>query len=82
MIRHNLGREDVSFDLASKIKVGRLCEAFPGLPPSIVENAFLAFRHNFRECTAALDLAFPGAKQLDDAASSVHRRHAHAYYHA
>ena len=66
VIRHHLGVEDVNFDLASKIKVGRLCEAFPVLAPSIVENAFLAFRHNFRDCAAALDVAFPGTRALDE----------------
>lgn len=66
VIRHHLGVEDVNFDLASKIKVGRLCEAFPVLAPSIIENAFLAFRHNFRDCAAALDVAFPGTRALDE----------------
>ncbi len=49
-------------------QVDRLCAAFPLLPPAVVENAFLAMRHSFKDCARALDDAFPGARAIDDEA--------------
>lgn len=47
--------------------------AFPMLPASVVENASLALRHNFKECARALDEAFPGTRAVDDEVSESMR---------